>query len=379
MSSPHVVFINGRFLTQRLTGIQRYAREVLLALDRALASADQEFEFTLLAPPGTVAPALERIRFETVGPLKGNAWEQITLPLVSRGRLLVSFCSTGPALKRNQIVTIHDASVHTVPDSFTRAFRVWYKVLLRVLAQRVPAVMTVSAFSKREVTRYFRCDPSKIHVSPEGWQHLLRTPADDRILAKHSLVSGKYVLAVSSLTPNKNFALIVEAMRRMGPSDITFAIAGGTNAKVFGSANLSHAELFRHLGYVSDAELRALYQNAAAFIFPSRYEGFGLPAIEAMASGCPIIVSDAGALPETCGEAALYVSPDDPDALVGAIRRLLTSQAEREELIRKGREWVSRYDWELAAEANLRCIRGCLPATPEVGAAELAPPLDVSP
>jgi hypothetical protein len=162
------VFINGRFLTQRMTGVQRYAREALIALDRRLSAGLEgaDLRCVLLAPPGTASPPLSAIEFREVGHLRGHAWEQLSLARATRGELLFSFWATGPLLKTRQVVTIHDAALYAAPRAFSLRSRSWHKLLLGQLSPRVPLVLTVSDFSKRELTRHFGCTADKVRVTP---------------------------------------------------------------------------------------------------------------------------------------------------------------------------------------------------------------------
>jgi glycosyltransferase involved in cell wall biosynthesis len=355
------VFINGRFLTQRVTGVQRYAREVLSALDALVAATPtDEFELEVLAPPGTVAPELRAIRFRSAGPLRGNPWEQVTLPLLAKKGLLWSFAATGPLVTSRQVVTLHDAAVYAIPEAFTPKFRLWYRTLFRVLVARVPLILTVSDFSRSEIVRYWHCDSAKIRVMLEGWQHLRRVPVDEGVLARHGLRSGRYVLAVSSPTPNKNFKLIARALEHLAGKDFDVAIAGSLDAKVFGGGGAPQSAAMKYLGYVSDGELRALYEHAGIFVYPSLYEGFGIPAIEAMASGCPVIASNSASLPEVCGDGAVYVSPHDAVGLARAIDELMRDEGERQRLAERGRAVAERYSWEAAARRNFAAMQAAV-------------------
>lgn len=351
------VFINGRFLTQRTTGVQRYAVQTLLALDHLLGESSENVpSFTVLAPVGTTAPRLRTIRFRTVGPLRGNAWEQLTLPVAARGGLLLSFAPTGPILKRNQLVTIHDAAVRVVPDAFSVAFRTWYSVLMPALVRRTQRVMTVSEFSRGELVRHFGADPSRTLVTGEGWQHALEPESDPSVLAAHGLKKGRYVLAVSSPARHKNFAVILRAARHLRDPDVDVVVAGAIDNSVFGASALDGSERCKRVGYVDDRQLRALYENAGCFIYPSLYEGFGIPPLEAMALGCPVLAARSAALPEVCGEAALYFDPEDERGLARLIETVLSDARQRESLASHAAARLSAYSWKACAQRHLSAV-----------------------
>jgi glycosyltransferase involved in cell wall biosynthesis len=325
MTNRHL-YINGRFLTQAVTGVQRFAREVLKAMDDLAADGQIEnlpTSATVLAPSGAIPPELRYFNFREVGSLHGHAWEQVELPWFARDGVLVSFAATGPLTKRNQIVTIHDAAVAAVPEAYTFAFRSWYKANISVLLKITPFVMTVSEFSKHELVRYFNARPDRIVVTTEGKEHLGRVNMDSSILAKHDLSPKGYLLAVGSLSSHKNFDVIPRALECLD-IPVSVVVVGAGNGSVFGRHRPETHQRLKPVGYVSDSELKALLANASGFIHPSRYEGFGLTPLEAMALGCPVIAARAAALPEIAADTALYFDPDDAPALAQQIRRLVT-------------------------------------------------------
>jgi glycosyltransferase involved in cell wall biosynthesis len=324
------VYINGRFLCQRMTGVQRYAFETLLALDGLLAAeGDVGIEFMLVAPAGTSPPQLSNIGFVSGGLGAGHLWEQTWLPWVTRDGLLLSFAATGPILRRSQVVTMHDAIVYAVPEAYDWRFRLWYRALMPVLARRVRYVVTVSEFSKRELVHYLRVPGERFWVIGNGWQHLQRLRSSSAALARHGLVARGYLLAVSSPSEHKNLAVIARALVKLPELGVDVVVVGAVASHVFSHSGTVHSARLKLIGHVDDDELRGLYEGAAAFLFPSRYEGFGIPPLEAMAAGCPVIASNAAAIPEVCGAAALYFNPDDADELARRIEQLLSNEDAR--------------------------------------------------
>jgi glycosyltransferase involved in cell wall biosynthesis len=352
---PARVFINGRFLTQPVTGVQRYAREVVAALDALLAERAPDrtaVEVTLLAPPTAEAMPLEWIAFRRAGRRSGHAWEQLELPGLSRGGVLLNLCNTAPLAGGAQVVTLHDAAVYRVPRAYSAAFRVWYRVLWKGLAHAAPVICTVSEFSRRELAACLGIPPSRIRVTTESGEHVLATAADARILDAHDLHARPYVLAVSTANPSKNFAAVVRAIELLGERGFDFVVAGGVDPRVFARAAAPLPAAVKRVGYVSDAELRALYEHAACFVYPSLYEGFGLPPLEAMLCGCPVLASDAASIPEVCGDAALYCDAWSPGDLAAKLGALMREPALRRTLAERGRAHAARFSWRRAAAAN---------------------------
>ena len=353
---PPEVLINGRFLGQRVTGVQRYGRETIHCLDELLAaSGGAGARWTVLVPRGTPAPAFRHLAVETVGRLQGHLWEQFELAWRSRSQLLVSFGFTGPMLKRRQIITVHDAAVVRMPQAFTRGFRHWYRWLVSTIAARAPRTMAVSQFSAREAADCFGVPVERLRVTTEGWQHLERSAADESVLDRHALRGARFALAVSSPTPAKNFAAIARAIALLGPDAPRCVVVGAADGAVFQAEEGARDALVR-VGYVTDPQLKALYQHATCFVFPSFYEGFGIPPLEAMACGCPVIASTAPAVREVCGDAALYFDPTNPRSLANRLQAMFADPALRADMRSAGLERVSSYSWERAALLNLSAI-----------------------
>jgi glycosyltransferase involved in cell wall biosynthesis len=353
------VYLNGRFLTQPFSGVQRYSLSLVRALDALLAegAAPAGGSFALLCPPGTPPPELRRIEVRRVGRRQGQAWEQLDLPRHARGGLLVSLGNTAPLTKRAQVVAIHDIASFVVPEAFSPAFRRWYRFLMPALGRLARRVATVSRFSAGELTRHAGIPQSKIRVVYNAADHMLETAPDPRVLERAGVGDGPYVLAVGNRAPHKNFRAVLEAQALLGDVPYEFVHVGEANPRVFGHVGEHAAERARSVGRVTDGELRALYERAACFVFPSIYEGFGLPPLEAMTCGCPVVAAEAASIPEVCGDAALYFDPRDPAALAERIAQVMGDAELRAELSRRGRERAERFSWRRSAEALLEVIR----------------------
>jgi glycosyltransferase involved in cell wall biosynthesis len=347
------IAINARFLTQPLSGVQRFAREVTAAM-ATLSAAGEAPALRLLAPRG--APdGFAGLPVEIVGRLTGQGWEQVDLPRAAGRDLLLNLGNTAPLMRlRRQAVVIHDAGIFDTPESYSLAFRSWYRTLHIALPRLGARIVTVSDFSRTRLSRRLGLDPARIGVVAEGGEHALRDPADEGVLAKHGLTRHGYALAVGTRAAHKNLDALRDAVALLGSRGMTLAVAGAADASVFrGAADVDAA---RALGRVTDAELRALYENALCLIFPSRYEGFGLPPLEAMWCGCPVLAASAGAVPEVCGDAALWFDAEGPRTPAAALARLLDEPGLADELRARGRARASDFSWPAAARRLLALV-----------------------
>lgn len=350
-----LVDFNGRFLERTPTGVDRFALETLLAVDALLSKASApRYRVRLLYPEGArYVPSLSFIEAVEVRGKKGSAWEQTTLPLVSKKSLLVNLCNTAPLLRDRQICVIHDAATVKAPDSYNWKFRAWYGIAIPWIYRRSARVLTVSESARQDLAEVYGARGG-VGVLPEGAEHIERLEADQGVLTKHGLGRRPYVLAVSSLAPHKNFGLVAQALNHVSHADFDLVVAGGKNTKVFAQSSLP--EHVRQVGYVSDAELKALFQNAACFVFPSLYEGFGLPPLEAMACGCPVIASRAASIPEVCADAADYFDPRDAIGLATALDRVLSEPSHAEALRGRGLVRAQHWRWSRTGAELLRHI-----------------------
>ena len=357
------LYVNGRFLTKTVTGVARYALELLRQVDALLETVTYAgIRVTCLAPPEQlIEPDWKNIEIRKVGGNHQNLWEQIDLPFFARGHLLFSPGNSGPILHSRQVVTLHDASVFAFPGAYSLAFRIKYHIILRMLVRSARLILTVSQFSRQELAKYLNISSDRFNVIYNGSDHLAFLAPDHQILERNHLKKRGYLLTVASNSPHKNFTSVVSAARKIHNQDIPFVVVGGTNRRIFQSGGMTDVpETVQLLGYVNDNELKALYKNSAGFIFPSLYEGFGLPVLEAMQAGCPVLCADSASLPEVGGDAALYFDPLNPDDLASLIDRFLADQALRKNMEARGLEQSSKFRWEATARNTLDKIIGLL-------------------
>jgi glycosyltransferase involved in cell wall biosynthesis len=321
------VVVNGRFLTRRVTGVERYGREVLRCIGG---------QYRVEGP----ARALNGVM--------GHAWEQFILPRkLNAGSILWSPANTGPLTVRDQALTVHDLSPLEHPEWFRKRFAVWYRLFLPVLIKRVRHVFAPSEYVKQKIMKRFEID--KVIVTPNGVDLSVFHPGAQQ--STHELPE-RYVLFVGSLEPRKNLRALLQAWHEIQDDfKAPWLIIAGTHGRVFKHVELSHTiERVRFLGYVEDESLAGLYAGAALIVLPSFEEGFGLPALEAMACGTPVIVSNGGALPETVADAGLVADLCNPDNLSTSIRRCLSDEALRVSLRQKGLARAKLFSWQKSAE-----------------------------
>jgi glycosyltransferase involved in cell wall biosynthesis len=223
----------------------------------------------------------------------------------------------------------------------------WYRLFLPILARRVRLVCTPSEYVKRKIVKRFGI--KNVIITPNGVDHSHFHPAAKQIKLD---LPKQYILFVGSLEPRKNLHLLFRAWNEIQDdfNDI-WLIVVGVSGSVFRPIQVSHEmERVCWMGYIDDETLAGLYANATLFVLPSQDEGFGLPALEAMASGAPVIVSDGGALPEVVGEAGMMFCLSDPNGLSQALRECLSSDKLRRELKGKGLARVREFSWQATAE-----------------------------
>ncbi|KQR75814.1 glycosyltransferase family 4 protein [Rhizobium sp. Leaf341] len=292
-----------------------------------------------------------------LGGMKAHAWEQIVLPVRARGHLLWSPSATGPVLKARQVVTLHDVAFLDVPEYFSRSFTAFYKALLPVLVKRVDRVVTVSDFSRKRIAATLHIDESRIDVIANGVSGHFRpyAPQDVAVTRAALDLPARYLLLQATSDRRKNLAATLRAWaiaQRALPDDILLVVSGNLGrAHVFGAVTaLPDVPRTRFVGYVEEAHMGPLMAGADAFLFPSLYEGFGLPIVEAMACSTPVLTAAATATEEIAGGAALLVDPASDAAIADGIVALMRDEGLRTRLAAEGLVRARHFSWDGAAE-----------------------------
>lgn len=350
MSSP--IVINGRFLTQQLTGVQRFAYEIT----RRLVELRDD---VVVVAPQTEFPIDPPYDVRRIGKHDGHHWEQVDLVRHLRragSPLLLGLGSTGPALYRNQIVTHHDITYVRHPESFSRSFRAAYRVLMPLTLRSARRIITVSEFSRREIVDWYGVDQAKISV--------VNNAVGDQFTPGDPAERGDFLLAVSSPNRHKNFERLVEAAALAG---VPLKIVGAQD-RAFATTNAADGPARTEwLGRVSDQELVQLLQTARAFAFPSLYEGFGIPPLEAQACGCPVVAADIPPVREVLGSSVELFDPTDIDDLTRAMTAVMRDPRRASELAQLGADNVVRFSWKSSAVAVSETVDVVLAAAKEAG------------
>jgi glycosyltransferase involved in cell wall biosynthesis len=346
---PAPVIVNARAACRpRITGVERYTAELSR---RLLASAPHRYR--ALAP-----------RPRARGRGLGQAWEQTALPARARrlgAALILSPANLAPLAWPGNVLVLHDAAAFREADAFSAAYRAWHRIAELGAARRARALITVSEFSRRELGALGPLDPDVIHVIPGGVDaRFSPTPAPREAGIRSALgLTRPYVLSVATADARKNLGALAPVAAALSARGCELAWAGDARGHF---TRIAATPGVRALGYVADADLPALYRGAEAFVLPSRYEGFGLTCVEAMASGIPVVAADRGALPETCGGAALLADPDDPRALTDAVLSAATGDPARRAALRAaGISRAAHFTWERTAERVDALLRGLSP------------------
>ncbi len=341
------IVINTRILHSPITGLQRYTLELL---GRLRSELDQ------------IQPDKQLSR------VKGVLWEQIVLPTRLRGRLLWNPHSAGPIISKRQVVTIHDVSPLDHPEWFDPLFARWQSMLVPQLAKRAQKIITISRFSKLRLQELCKITGEKIVVIPNGVDKRFSPQETEdiiRVRQQLNLPSPHYLLCLGTIEPRKNIPRLLrawEGIQQHIAADIWLVITGlAGNAEVFKDERIEKIPARVYMtGHVTDNSLPALYTGALASVYLSLYEGFGLPPLESMAAGTPVVTSNLTSLPEVVGDAALTVDPYDEDAIAAALQRIIEDSEIRNSLTRRGLERAAQFSWNRTAQLTWQCLQEAL-------------------
>lgn len=340
-----MIVVNARFLIQPITGVQRFAVEISLELKKILGDG-----VTFVAPNRIIQSHFtNKFDVVTIGAHQGYLWEQWDLPRYLRKHgnpLLLCLCNTAPLYYKNKIVTVHDVAFMAYPQTFSKSFLYVYRFMIPRIMRSAKKVITVSEFSKSEIVKYYGINREKIDVVYNA------VGADFRKKEDEKLKKQKYILAVSSLNYRKNFLAVLKAFSILEKTDKETAlyIIGDLKNTNFAGVDIEQYkkdQRINFLGRVSDNELIRYYSNAAAFIYPSIYEGFGIPPLEAQRCGCKVIIADIPPLREVVADSGLYCNPYDVNDIAN---KMMSSITDSNDLSNKGDTNSMRFSWKTSAE-----------------------------
>ncbi len=355
-----------------------------LNLVRALGRVDHHHDYVVFARTHTLAhlaglpPAFEVVDIGAKSRARRLLWEQAWLPfdLKRRGaKLLHSPHHTTPLLYSPcpRVLTVHDVTFFILPQRYPLPRRMYFQLLTMFSARRARAVIVPSASVADEARSFLGLTSARLAVTPEGVDAAFR-PLDKKECARiarerYGLPDG-YLLSLGTREPGKNREAILWAMRYLIDlgADPHLAVVGqaawGTEQEEAAVERLGLRARVHFTGYVPQDDLPALYNAATVFLFPSLYEGFGLPVLEAMACGTPVVTSNVSALPEVAGDAAILVDPPDAHAIADAVNLIWTDGAEAARLREAGLARAAKFTWDACAEATLSVYRRALGEKP---------------
>ncbi len=357
----------------RSAGIHRYIDELLRRLpQKAPGVAFTAFIGPRAAPPEVPGIRWVRTAWPTHRPLGRILWEQLALPLhLARGGwdLLHALAFVAPLAARLPVaVTVYDLSFVRYPEAFRAPNRMYLRLFTRLTCRRAAGILTISQAAREDLVRLWGLPSERIEVAYPGVDPRFRPLPAEAVAAFRARrgLPDRFILYVGTLEPRKNLEVLLEAVARLSPP-VPLILVGGRGWKPAFLSRLRALERegrARWVGFAPDAELPLWYNAAALFAYPSRYEGFGMPPLEAMACGTPVIAARASSLPEVVGEAGWLVDPGDVEGWVEGLRALLRDEGLREALRARGLARARRFTWEATAEATARFYNKILSAPP---------------
>jgi len=369
------IAIDAHSVGTQLAGNETYA----INLIEALAQIDQVNQYTLyVTRDEAVARFADRWpNFQVKRTLPHTPLVRIPLTLSVELRRspvdLLHVQYTAPPFARCPIVsTIHDLSFEHLPETFTRRSRAQLRLTVRRTARKAARILTLSEFSRRDIIETYAVNPDRVLVTPAAAPARFAPVENEtelKEIRERYRIKANYLLSLGSLQPRKNLARLIEAyasLQKLCSNDqlpqLVFAgKPGWLDDEIYRAAQRENRnESIKFIGYVPEKDLPALYSGAICFVYPSFFEGFGLPVLEAMQCGTPVIAGNRTSLPEVTGEAALLFDPFDSGALAEAIGRVVDKPGYREELRVKGLERARTFSWTTTAKLTLQAYEEAL-------------------
>lgn len=336
--------------------------------------ADDKMQFRIFLkdePLPTMPKKNSHFSYEVISP--PFMWSQIGLPLnlYMKKKIDVFFAPAHYAPRFCPVpvvVTVHDLSYFYYPDEFLKKDLYTLKEWTKYSVKNARKIITVSKTTKKDVMKFYNVPEKKIEVIYNGYEKSSQPKADqllaEELMKNLELKRNKYILYVGTLQPRKNLPVLINAFARFSKTHTDYKLV------LVGKKGWLYDEIFESIrilkledkvitpGYLPDEEVKELYKNAVCFVLPSLYEGFGIPVLEAMSHGCPVISSFSSSLPEIGGDACLYFDPKNSDDLFDDIIRLTENESLRDDFIKKGYERIKQFSWKKCAEETLKVIYG---------------------
>ncbi len=356
------IVVNALFLTQKITGVQRYAIEISKQLKKIYKN-----NIKFVAPANIIHNELaEYLDVEVIGNFTGFLWEQIDLKIYlakNNNPILLNLRNTAPLFHHKNIIVVHDMIFMKNKKWFSKKFPYFYKFFAPILLKKALKIITVSNFSKQDIIKTFKINPEKIEIIYNAVSQEFKEYANKDFINLY----GDYMITVASfLSPRKNLSNVIKAFNKLQIPNFKLIIVGAelkhfSDQSLFEEVKINKSIILT--GYVDDKTLAGLYKNAKLLIFPSLFEGFGLPCIEAMACGCPAVVSNTTSLPEICGNAVYYINPSCIDDIAKGIEELYNNNELKNAFIKKGYEQQSKFSWENSANKLIEIFEKFLKTT----------------
>nr|MBI5455859.1 glycosyltransferase family 4 protein [Candidatus Levybacteria bacterium] len=351
---------------EKKVGIGEYAFELLLQFHKSQIS-NLKFQIYLKEPPRMdMPPPTQNWRYKVIGPKK--MWTQFALPIrLFLGKKPDVFFTPSHYAPRFSpvptVISIMDLSFIRYPELFTKKDLYQLRDWTKYSVKNAKKIFTISQFSKNDIIKEYRVEPKNVIVTYPGIKQNLELKIKDlnmNDLKKKFGIDKEYILFVGTLQPRKNIEKLIEAFSKTDKD--TLLVVVGKKGWLYedilkAPQKFGIPEKVKFLDFVSDEDLPSLYKNALCFVLPSLYEGFGLPVLEAMKNGCPVLISNVSSLPEAGGDAALYFDPENINEISRAIKKVISDEKLRKEMIEKGYNQIKKFSWEKTARKTLEVLQ----------------------